>query len=380
MSSTICMLVSNSLKKDPRVQREAQAAYSEGFNVVVVGLEDQYFDNEFLISKPFTVDVIRLGRGLRDSKNFFIRAIRCPYRFLSFILKTTLHNPRIIHCNDLDTLLQGWIASLLCGAKVVYDSHEVNTAIGEKKTTIGQKADMLRERFLVKKVDQVVSVSNAAAKLIGDYYGIHPIVVTNCSYTVPIDYAKEKNSQRFDVLYHGIMSKDRGYEEFVLSATLLSGNVRIILRGYGPLENELRQLVRINNLWDKVIFAPPVEIKDLITIASESRVGVVLTKPVNPNFTYTVGNKIFEYINAGLPVIMSDVPEHRYLNEKFNFGLIVTEVTPEKIADAINELMTNEKRYEKLRNNAITASRILSWEQESIKLIQIYRRLLTDNQ
>ena len=69
---------------------------------------------------------------------------------------------------------------------------------------------------------------------------------------------------------------------------------------------------------------------------AESNVGVILTKPVSINFEYTVSNKIFECIHAGfLPVILSPVKEHIYLNEKYKFGIVLKEVTPLEIEKAV---------------------------------------------
>lgn len=65
----------------------------------------------------------------------------------------------------------------------------------------------------------------------------------------------------------------------------------------------------------------PVEVKELVDKLAESNVGVILTKPVSINFEYTVSNKIFECIHAGLPVILSPVKEHIYLNENINLAL-----------------------------------------------------------
>ena len=54
------------------------------------------------------------------------------------------------------------------------------------------------------------------------------------------------------------------------------------------------------------------EVTELVKKLSESDIGVVLTKPVSINFEYTVSNKIFECIHAGLPVILSPVKEHHF--------------------------------------------------------------------
>src|SRR5699024_12422208 len=90
------------------------------------------------------------------------------------------------------------------------------------------------------------------------------------------------------------------------------------------------------------------------------------------NFEYTVSNKIFECIHAGLPVILSPVKEHQYLNDKYNFGIVVDEVSPKSIAEAVRKLKSNPELYSELRKNAIEASKVLNWENESKKLVKLY--------
>ena len=103
--------------------------------------------------------------------------------------------------------------------------------------------------------------------------------------------------------------------------------------------------------------------------------GIVVTRPVNLNFRLSISNKVFEYAAAGLPVILSDVPEHRYLNETYHFGLVLEHVSPECIAEAIVYLRNNPEAYEKMSENASKMFHELNWEQESRKLLQIYAQV-----
>ena len=122
----------------------------------------------------------------------------------------------------------------------------------------------------------------------------------------------------------------------VEAAELVKGfpDIYICVRGFGKLEEFMREQVKEKQL-DQFIFYPPVNVEQLIPEAGHSRVGVAITKPVCLNFKLSVSNKLFEYAAAGLPVIMSDIPEHRYLNEKYHFGLILPDNTPQSLADAV---------------------------------------------
>lgn len=370
----ISIVVSNSLKKDPRVIKQIKAAMAAGHEVQFVGYRDEHLDREFLNALGCRCDIVDLGddyigylpsvyKKIRRRLARRQRAIRylCDFR------------PDVIHANDFDMLGLSYRAAKKCKAGLVYDSHEIfaeNIGIAERKW---MKRRIIRsERRLVRKVDRMISVSNAAAAYFEETYAIRPTVITNCPMknTLPL---LEKASDAFEVVYQGLMVRGRGYEEFTDAAALLPDGIRLVLRGYGSLEPKLRADIKEKQLSDKVVFAPPVEVAQLVQAASASHVGAVLTRPINLNFKLSVSNKVFEYAAAGLPVILSDVPEHRYLNEQYDFGLIIDEVTPEKIAEAILTLYREKELYSRLAENAKRMSEEMNWETESEKLLAIYR-------
>ena len=116
--------------------------------------------------------------------------------------------------------------------------------------------------------------------------------------------------------------------------------------------------------------------EELIPYASRAYVGLAITEAISINFKLSVSNKIFEYAAAGLPVIMSDIPEHRYLNEKYQFGIILPLNTPEELAKAIERLVSDETFYQVCRNNAMKMSTEVNWESHFSKLLQVERQLV----
>ena len=121
------------------------------------------------------------------------------------------------------------------------------------------------------------------------------------------------------------------------------------------------------------------KVEELIPLAAGSMVGVAITEPVCLNFKLSVSNKLFEYAAAGLPVIMSDIPEHRYLNEKFQFGLILPDNSPQSLADAVLRLYQNSELYQQLAENSKRMSQELNWENEFARLIRAEREILKGN-
>ena len=370
----ITIVVSNSLKKDPRVIKQIKAAMAAGHEVQFVGYRDENLDREFLDALGCRCDIVDFGDDYVGQLHSVYKKIRRrlarKQRAIRYLCD---FRPDVIHANDFDMLGLSYRAAKKCKAGLVYDSHEIfaeNIGIAERKW---MKRQIIRsERRLVRKVDRMICVSNAAAAYFEETYAIRPTVITNCPMknTLPL---LEKASDAFEVVYQGLMVRGRGYEEFVDAARLLPDGIRLKLRGYGSLEPKLRADIEEKHLSGKVVFATPVEVAQLVQAASASHAGVVLTKPVNLNFKLSVSNKVFEYAAAGLPVILSDVPEHRYLNEKYGFGVILEEVTPEKIAEAILGLYRDKEAYGRLAENAKRMSDELNWETESEKLLEIYR-------
>ena len=178
------------------------------------------------------------------------------------------------------------------------------------------------------------------------------------------------------MLNHGQFYEGRGYDIMVESIPLLKDypDIKLAVRGFGKLENELKKCAK--ELGDEnFIFYPKVLVQELISFASKSRVGVAITEGICINFKLSVSNKLFEYASAGLPVIMSDIPEHRYLNDKYQFGVIIPENTPKAFADAVIKLYSDKEFYENCAKNAKKLSDDVNWENEFEKLIELERVL-----
>ena len=220
-------------------------------------------------------------------------------------------------------------------------------------------------------------VSHAAAEYLSKKYKMEmPMVVTNCSLRSEICLSEEKNPG-FEVINHGQFYEGRGYDIMVETIPLLREypDIKLAIRGFGVLEEQLRQ--RVDELGgESFIFYPPVLVQELIPSASRSHVGIAITEAICLNFELSVSNKLFEYASAGLPVIMSNIPEHRYLNDKYHFGIVIEENTPDALAEAIIKLYSDEDFYRECSENAKKLSEEVNWENEFKKLIDFERSLL----
>ena len=368
----VCDVVLNSVWYDPRVRKQIVEYTNKGIETVCVGYQCSRYDAERIQQLPCQVNVVANDHKFAGKQRSIIK------KFLRESVKNRAvrdaiiaAKPDIIHANDLDALIPAAMAQKVLRCRLIYDSHEIYTENNFlQKKRLYAKYLSIKEKRICKKLDLMVCVSHAAADYLAKRYKIDkPLVVTNCSLKSEQVSSGQKHNT-FEVLNHGQYYAGRGYDIMVEALPLLKDypEIKLALRGFGELEDSLK--ARAKELGDEnIIFYPKVLVQELIPEASKSMVGVAITEGTCINFQLSVSNKLFEYAAAGLPVIMSDIPEHRYLNDKYHFGIIIADNRPETFAKAVIKLYTDKAFYEQCVHNAKKLSDEINWENEFGKLL-----------
>lgn len=111
-------------------------------------------------------------------------------------------------------------------------------------------------------------------------------------------------------------------------------------------------------------------------VMARSVAGVVTFAPL-PNHVDAQPNKMFEYMSAGIPVIASDFPLWREIIVGSDCGLCVDPMDAVSIANAVDALVSDKPRAERLGANGKRAvEEVYNWAREEPKLINLYRELL----
>lgn len=371
----ICDVVISNVWNDPRVRKQLIEYKKTGNYVKAIGFSDERRNDEeikklcnecFLVSIP--------AKYYRDDRTVLTKIAR------EYIFEKQLYEaikkcqPDIVHANDLNALIPSYFAAKSCGAQLIYDSHEIfieNDGMYNRRWL--KRIYRCLESYMIRRCDQVVCVSNAAANYLSNYYNIKcPMVVTNSVREADIVEKPKKRSvdEEFEVLIHGRFTVGRGYDILLNAAEQCDHpNIKFVIRGYGELEEKIMQQMKEHSVTNFRI-DDPVSVASLVDMASRSHVGVAITEPICLNYKLSISNKIFEYAAAGLPVIMSNIPEHRYLNEKYKIGMVLKNNSPKELLNAVFELYDNVDFYNKCAKNALYMAQELSWEQEFQKLME----------
>jgi glycosyltransferase involved in cell wall biosynthesis len=174
------------------------------------------------------------------------------------------------------------------------------------------------------------------------------------------------------VLYQGLYFPYRGLEQLIESARYLERG-RIVLRGYGYWEPHLRSLVQHWSLQERVEFAAPVPMTELVKAAAEADVGVAPFLPVCLNTRFCLPNKLFEYMMAGLAIVGSDLPEMRRIIVGHELGGVFNPEHPREIARVLNDVLADDARLARAQSHALYwAKTRYNWEVESQNLLAVY--------
>ncbi|MBT8195466.1 MAG: glycosyltransferase, partial [Bacteroidia bacterium] len=164
---------------------------------------------------------------------------------------------------------------------------------------------------------------------------------------------------------------DRGVEEVVQAMQFVENAVLLII-GSGDVLDILKGMVKEMNLHNKVKFIAKVPFEELAKYTAICDVGLTVDKDTNMNYRYSLPNKIFNYVQAGIAVLASDLVEVARVVREYNVGVIIKNHNPEHIADVINELIGDEEKLNVLKKNSMLAAKELTWENEEKKLKEIF--------
>jgi glycosyltransferase involved in cell wall biosynthesis len=286
----------------------------------------------------------------------------------------------VVHAHDVNTLPTAWLAARLSRARLVYDAHEISTS--REGYSSFRKLVGLVENALMPRADGTITTTEARAKFFARAYRIaRPLVLQNrprgqrpqVSDRIRQELAL---TERWPiVLYQGGVQQGRGLERLVRVAAQVPGAYFVFIGG-GRLDASLRQIAEELRLEDRVRFIPTVALADLPSYTASADIGVQPIENTCLNHYTTDSNKLFEYVQAGLPVIASDLPEIRRIVRQHDLGLLVSAGDSEALAVALRRMVGDAQLRAHYAARARAAAPALSWEVQEHLLLELYRRIL----
>lgn len=285
----------------------------------------------------------------------------------------------LINAHSLTVLPLSVLISTIKKSKIVYEPHELETESSGKGSRIKKLLKYI-EKALINKADLIYTVGEDISEHYKENYALNQVhTVLN----VP-EYKSNSRSEK-DILrvkfglgsndllfiYQGLMTKGRGVLQLLDCFSKLEEHRHLILMGYGPLEDTIKNYAI---QFDNIHFVDAVPQEQIIEYTSSADVGICYLTDDCLSYKLSLPNKLFEYMHSGLPVIINEIQaSSRKLIEENNCGFIVRDNTK----DLISSIMAIEKpEISRKSNNILQLRNNFCWEVEKSKLIQSYSKLL----
>ena len=359
----VILFVSNDLVCDNRVHKMALTLTKADFNVLVVGrklpkslpLHDVPYETERL-------------RFIFTKGALFYAEMNLRY-FLFLLFRSF----DIATANDLDTLLGVYCAVRLRRKHIVYDSHEYFTEVPElAHRPFVKRIWTAIELCLFPRLKNCITVCESIANIYTKTYGVPVRVVRNLPFLQEQYIETQRNNKL--ILYQGSLNVGRGLEMLISTMEFLP-DAELLIVGDGDIKADLQKLVCQRKLGDRVEFTGKIPYSEVKNYTRQAAIGVSLEEDCCANYHFALPNKLFDYIQARTPVLVSDLPEMARIVQQYNCGEVLTKRTKQDLAKQIANLLEHQEKLCEYAASCDVAAQELCWEREEQTVLDVYARL-----
>ncbi|QTE22197.1 glycosyltransferase [Polaribacter cellanae] len=355
----IIVSVTNDLTTDQRVEKVCNSLHTDGYDVYLVG---RLLKNSEDINRDYTTKRFKLffNSGVLFYAEYNIRL----FFFLLFKKKD------ILLSNDVDTLLPNYFISKIQHKKLVFDSHELFSEIPELVNRPKVKKIWTSiENWIIPKLKNNYTVCNSIANYYQNKYNVQFKTILNVPNKKNIENGifPFETYQKKIIIYQGAVNMGRGLELMIETMQHLENHLLIII-GNGDIYKDLKEKTSTLKLNEKVFFLGRKKPEDLKKLTPLADIGFSLEEDLGLNYRFALPNKIFDYIQAEIPIIVSNFPEMKQIVIDHKIGEIIEHRDPKFLAHQIKKLL--EKDFS---NELKEAKKILIWKHQEKKLLAIFK-------
>jgi len=380
----IIVTVITDLVTDYRVHKVCQTLHQTGYAVLLIGVNKK--KSLSLKSRDYQTD--RLNMWFNRSVFFYAEFnIRLFFRLLR-------KKADIYLGNDLDAMPATTLIARMKKKPLVYDSHEYFLGMaGLDEKPLRRSIWKLVEKAVFSRLKYIYTVSDPIRDMYAKTYHKSISVVRNLPLLnpkpEPLDpeevawikqTEKEIPGNKILLIYQGAgINACRGAEELVLSMTYLPAHFHLLIIGGGDVFEKLETIIDEYQLNDKITLVPKVPFHVLATFTRRADLGLSIDKPSVLNHHYSLPNKLFEYLHAGVPVLASRLPEQEKIINNYEVGAFIEDHNPEHIAKKIKEIFADPGLLNRWKENTYQARTELNWENESKIILNIFKQVEKDS-
>ena len=357
------MAVSNDLLTDQRVARHIAVLRDAGCEVVTVCRTDipVRYRRGWRFYAAFN---LQLWRRIRRE----VRSGRCD----------------VVWANDTDTLLGCWMAVRKRRTergerrvKLVMDAHELFPEVPEiVDKPVVKWVWRTIEKWLMPQCDALITVCQSIADYYKEKYGVEMTVVRNlqgsgCQSASARQQDDAVGSKEGHVLlYAGKVNVGRGVD-WAIDALEWLPECRLVVAGDGDLLEEMKAYAAQKVWADRVEFTGRLMPEEMVVLTAKADVGLVMLEDRGLSYHYALPNRIGAFVQAGVPMVVSDLPEMARVVRTYGVGAVMERQGAQPLVDAVKRVLAREWKEE----DFAAARQDMDWNKEKVKLLECLKAI-----
>lgn len=325
--------------------------------------------------------VRRFSLRTRVMPRNFIFQIFKVIEFTFLVLRYSIKNKvGVVTVHGLVQLPIAFLVMICCGAKIIYDAHELET---ETTSLSGFRKLLYKiiEYIFIKFVSHVFVASPSICAWYEEKYrlGDRVSVLMNVHKRASsLSSGKLHESLNIPetkkiILYQGALINGRGIEQLVDAFnTLNDSQFVLVFMGYGSFQEKIVNESLKN---PSILYHPAVSQSELCDYTKSAHCGVCYVKNGSLNDDLCLPNKFFEYLFAGVPVIASHAPDMQKILEKYELGVVINQLDGKTLSSSLNEIL--KLRNESFEKRVFELNRDFNWDIQERRIGEVYRKLIT---
>lgn len=307
----------------------------------------------------------------------------------AFYTAASLYKADLVFAHDLPALPTSIKLAREWGSKIIYDAHELYY---EQKVFSRYQKRLMRavEKEFLPKCDQVFTVNQSIAEEMKKRYGVDHVKVLLNAIDPPPEFDTSQNynllrehlgisENQLIILFQGGLYPHRNLNKLVKAMRYVADPaVTLVLMGDGPLKDSLKNVVKSAKIEHRVYFKDAVPQKDLLYWTASADIGIIPYPHVDLNTYYCTPNKLFEFIQAGVPILANDLPELRNIIKNNGLGEVGAMRSPRQIARLIDGFVRDHPGQVRVREKVRATGNQFSWASEQKSFLLDLSPLLSE--
>lgn len=258
------------------------------------------------------------------------------------------------------------------GAKVLFDAHEFyleDISGGTVKKRIYRNYAYYLLNSLLKKVNSFTTVSAGFSAAYHSIFGLKPVVIPNVPFYINLQ-PTPVSAERIRLVHVGAAQPDRNIDKMIEAVGKLGQGFELKLYLLPSDPKYYAYLRKLSLRHENVFFNDPIPYDEVISTINSNDIGIYILRPTSSQTLINLPNKIFEFIQARLAVLIGPHPEMGALVEKYNLGKIAPGYEVRDIQEALLSA-TREEIYQYKLNSDKAAKELCAenYKETFLKLL-----------